>query len=66
MTIIARSMASGRQVGMLPEAVAESSHLGYNHETRAHTSLHMKGGGLGMVGSLLKPQNLYLVSHLPQ
>lgn len=36
MVIIARSMASGRQVGMLPGTVAETSHLGYNHEARAH------------------------------
>lgn len=35
-----RSMASGRQVCMLPGAVAESSHLGYNHEVCAHTPTH--------------------------
>lgn len=68
MMIMARSMASGSQVGMLPGVVGESSHLGYNHVARAHTHTptHMKRGGLGMVGNLLKPQNMYLMSHLPQ
>lgn len=40
MMIMARSMASGSQVGMLPGVVGESSHLGYNHVARAHTHTH--------------------------